>query len=138
MITYALDTNTVSYLLRDEGNIRKNVEQAISQQGNAYAIPPAVIYEIQRWLRDKPTRAMKIFSLQFDTLFRAVINKSEMSLDIWEAAADIYISLKQKGQLISDADILIAAYCLANKYTLVTRNTDDFNRIDGLKIVNWY
>jgi tRNA(fMet)-specific endonuclease VapC len=39
--------------------------------------------------------------------------------------------------VIGDADILIAAYCLVNDYTLVTNNTNDFNRIDGLKLVNW-
>jgi len=53
-------------------------------------------------------------------------------------AADVYIDLKQKGQLIGDADILITAYCLANNYTLVTNNTGDFGRINGLKHVNWY
>jgi len=138
MITYALDTNTLSYFLRDEGNVRKNMEQEIFRSGNAYAIPPITIYEVQRWLRDKPTQNMKIASQQFETLLYAVKGKSEISLDIWEKAADIYISLKQKGQLIGDADILIAAYCLINNYTLVTHNTNDFVRIERLKIVSWY
>jgi len=37
-----------------------------------------------------------------------------------------------------NADILIAAYCLANNFTLVTRNTRDFERVEGLNFVNWY
>jgi len=61
-----------------------------------------------------------------------------MPVEVWDKAADIYISLKQKGQLIRDADILIAAYCLVNNYTLVTRNENDFNRINGLDYVDWY
>lgn len=36
-----------------------------------------------------------------------------------------------------DSDILIAAYCIVNDYTLVTDNTSDFERIEGLKFVNW-
>jgi len=36
-----------------------------------------------------------------------------------------------------DADIFIAAHCIVNDYTLVTDNTGDFERIDGLKFVNW-
>ena len=64
-------------------------------------------------------------------------DKAEMPSDVWEKAADIYIALKQNGQIIGDADILIAAYCLVNDYTLVTNNTNDFNRVDGLKLVNW-
>ena len=65
-------------------------------------------------------------------------NTSEMPIEIYEKSADIYIALKQKGQLIGDSDILIAAYCLINDYTLVTRNSRDFKRIDGLKSVNLF
>ena len=63
---------------------------------------------------------------------------ADMSAPVWEKAVDVYITLQGKGQLIGDADILIASYCLVNDYTLVTRNTSDFERIDGLKFVNWY
>ena len=61
-----------------------------------------------------------------------------MPIEVWNKAAEIYISLKQKGQLIKEADILIAAYCLVNGYTLVTRNIKDFIRIDDLNFINWY
>jgi tRNA(fMet)-specific endonuclease VapC len=56
----------------------------------------------------------------------------------WDIAVGIYIDLKQKGQLIDDADILIAAYCMSKNYTLVTRNERDFKRIANLKFVNWF
>ena len=36
-----------------------------------------------------------------------------------------------------DGDIFIAAQCIVNDYTLVTDNTGDFERINGLKTVNW-
>jgi len=138
MTTYALDTNTISYFLRGEGNVCQHMEYEIFNKGNAYAIPPMVIYEIQRWLRDNPTKMMKVASNQFAILLDAVKNKSEMPVEMWETAADIYISLKTRGLLIGDADILIAAYCITCDYTLVTRNSNDFNRINGLKIVNWF
>jgi len=137
-MTYALDSNTISYFLRDEGNVRKNVELELAKNGNYYAIPPVVIYEVQRWLRDKPTKKVQEAASTFGMLLQAVVSKSEMPLEVFEKAADIYIELKQKGQLIGDADILIAAYCMVNNYTLVTRNTDDFKRIDGLKFTNWF
>ena len=137
-MVYALDSNTVSYFLRSEGNVRQRFEQEIAQIGNPYAIPFVVAYEVRRWLRDKPTRQTKKLSLQFDALFQNVEVRAEMPSAVWEKAVEIYISLKQKGQLIGDVDIIIAAYCLVNGYTLVTRNTDDFKRIDSLLFVNWY
>ena len=137
-MTYALDTNIISYLLWDEGSVRTHYKKEIIEAGNLYAVPPIVVYEIKRWLYDKPTRQLQIFSEQFDILLYPIRNKTEMPLVVWEKASDIYIGLKQRGQLIGDADILIAAYCLVNDYTLVTNNTDDFERIGDIKLVNWY
>ena len=138
MTTYALDTNTVSYFLRGEGNVDNYFEQEIIQFDNLYVIPFIVVYEIKRWLFDKPNCPLKIFAQEFNNLFHPVQDKAEMPADVWDKAADIYITLKQKGQLIGDVDILIAAYCLMNDYTLVTSNMKDFERIDGLQLVNWY
>ncbi|BAZ17926.1 PilT protein domain protein [Calothrix sp. NIES-4071] len=38
---------------------------------------------------------------------------------------------------IGRADLLIASITLANRATLVTRNTRHFQQVPGLKIVNW-
>jgi len=137
-MTYVLDTNTISYFLRGEGNVDSYFQEEVVSAGNPYAIPYIVAYEIWRWLHDKPTVQIKAFAHQFNLLFTNVQEKAEMSAGIWTKAADVYIDLKQKGQLIGDADILIAAYCLVNNCTLVTSNSSDFGRIKGLSHVNWY
>lgn len=137
-MTYALDTNTVSYFLRGEGNVRYHFNTEVLQAGNPYAIPSAVVYELNRWLLYKPDRDKKILEQEFSALFYNVRDTADMSLDVWKKAAKIYISLKSKGQLIGDADILIASYCLVNDYTLVTHNISDFMRIDDIKFVDWY
>jgi tRNA(fMet)-specific endonuclease VapC len=138
MITYVLDSNIVSYFLRGEGNVRSCFKREIIEGGNLYAISSMVAYEVKRWLFYKPTKVIREYAREFDILFENVRDRAEMPLEIYEKAADIYIALKLKGQLIGDADILIAAYCVINDYTLVTNNTSDFERIDGLKFVNWY
>ena len=137
-MTYTLDSNSISYIFRGEGRVNEHFQQEIIKNGNLYTIPLMVFYEIKRWLLYKPNRSLRILDQEFDTLFQSVRHMSDMPLEVYEKAADIYIALKQKGQLIGDADILIAAYCLVNGYTLVTRNTADFNRIDGLNHVNWF
>jgi tRNA(fMet)-specific endonuclease VapC len=52
-------------------------------------------------------------------------------------AADIYADLHRRGQLIGDADILIAATALEHGLTLVTNNTSHLNRVPGLTVENW-
>ena len=52
-------------------------------------------------------------------------------------AAQVYASLRQSGDLISDADILIAGIALAGDYVLVTQNVKHFGRIAGLRVENW-
>ena len=138
MTVYALDANTISYLLRAEGNVSVNFQKEILEANNPYVMPYIVVYEVKRWLHDKPTKQMQIFSHKFDTFFSAVEEDAEMGSDVWNAASQIYIDLKHRGQLIGDADILIAAYYIVNDCTLVTRNERDFKRISGLQFVNWF
>jgi predicted nucleic acid-binding protein len=45
--------------------------------------------------------------------------------------------LRKKGNLVEDADILIAATAMTNDLEVVTDNTRHFDRIDGLEISNW-
>ena len=52
-------------------------------------------------------------------------------------AADIYADLHQRGMLIGDADILIAATALEYGLDLVTNNTNHYARIVGLSLQNW-
>ena len=96
---YALDTNTISNLLRGEGNIEKNFHQEIIQAGNLYTIPIIVVFEIKRWLLDKPSKQLQDFARHFEFLFQSVEEDAEMPVAVWNKAAEIYIALKQKGQL---------------------------------------
>lgn len=45
--------------------------------------------------------------------------------------------LKDRGALIGPFDLLIASQALAKKLTLVTNNTAEFNRINGLQLEDW-
>lgn len=45
--------------------------------------------------------------------------------------------LERSGQILDDADLLIACITLVRESALVTNNTDHFKRIPGLAIENW-
>lgn len=61
----------------------------------------------------------------------------EASYESAKSGGEIYAKLRKKGQLINDADILIASIVKSHKATLVTNNSDHFSRIEGLRIENW-
>ena len=52
-------------------------------------------------------------------------------------AALVYAELRRRGDLIPDADILIAGIALARDYVIVTQNEKHFRRIPGLTVENW-
>ncbi len=66
--------------------------------------------------------------------FRELINAAEiieLNEDIVNSTIDIRKTYKTK---LPDA--IIAASALFNNFTLITRNTKDFNKIEGLDILN--
>jgi predicted nucleic acid-binding protein len=52
-------------------------------------------------------------------------------------AARVYADLHRRGELISDADILIAATAMTRGLAVVTGNVAHFRRIRDLQVVNW-
>jgi tRNA(fMet)-specific endonuclease VapC len=51
--------------------------------------------------------------------------------------AKIRADLQRQGQPIGPYDMQIAAIALANDLTLVTHNTREFSRVNGLKLADW-
>jgi len=45
--------------------------------------------------------------------------------------------LKNKGMMIGNMDLLIASHAKSLSAVLVTNNTHEFERIDGLQVENW-
>lgn len=76
---------------------------------------------------------MEKFEEICDNLFRSL----EIDRRVIKKAAEIYVDLRNKGNIIEDADILIGAICLENDLTLVTNNEEHFKRIKNLKFENW-
>jgi len=52
-------------------------------------------------------------------------------------AATIYADLHQRGTLIGDADILIAATGLEQGLVVITNNERHYQRIAGIQLENW-
>jgi tRNA(fMet)-specific endonuclease VapC len=51
--------------------------------------------------------------------------------------AHIRAELKRRGEMIGANDLLIAAHARSQDLTLVTNNTAEFGRVEGLELENW-
>ena len=131
-MTYALDSNIISYLLKDNDCVYNRYFDSLSQ-GNKCAIPLIVYYEVKRGLKasdaNKKMRSFEklCFEIGVDDLTQEDIN----------VASDIYAERKRNGTPIEDTDLLIAAQCMTRGYTLVTNNTKHFKHIKGLELDDW-
>jgi tRNA(fMet)-specific endonuclease VapC len=54
------------------------------------------------------------------------------------AAARVRSGLERQGLPIGPLDTLIAGTAMAHGLTLVTHNVEEFGRVEGLAIVDWY
>lgn len=132
MKTYALDTNIISYILKNNTVIIAKVQDEIIK-GNIFRIPAISYYEISRGLcAIKNPDKIEMFRRMCSGFGLMDITKT--TLDV---ASKIYADLKEKGELIEDADILIASSCIENDSVLVTNNENHFKRIAGLTYENW-
>jgi len=136
MIVYALDSDIVSYFLKNHRDVQENFKN-ILYENNFYSVPPLVYYEVKRWLilRNATTQLREFTKLHENSI------KSEMTLETWEKAVELYARLISRGKPIGkdgkESDIFTAAFCIVNGYILVTNNTKHFDAIEGLKTTNW-
>lgn len=78
--------------------------------------------------------------LKEEDFLRALVNSSILLDESYESSkigGEIYAALKKTGNLINDADILIAGIVKHYDAVLVTNNEGHFKRVTGLKIENW-
>ena len=134
---YALDTNIISFLLRPSKNPEVVARfKEIVKQGHDYVIPPISYYEIAWHLQWKKASTQLLI---FERLYQNSAAEISMSKEDFMMAVKIKTYMTQRGTPIgkNDGDIFIAAHCIVNGYTLVTDNSKNFDRIEGLKHVNW-
>jgi len=105
----------------------------VLDNGGHCVIPPVAYYEIKRGLLFSGATTKANY---FEELC-GEFGVGRMDTHVWYEAAKIYSEHRKNGQMIEDADIFIAAFCIANGYTLVTHNTKHFVNVKGLFLTDW-
>ena len=128
---YLLDTNVVSYLVRQpHGPLAKRIA---SLKPDSFAISVVVAAELQY---EAQKRGSKRLTNQLEAVLSA-INVLPLEPPADRHYGTIRAELERIGQPIGQNDLLIAAHARALGATLVTNNLREFRRIPGLKAEDW-
>ena len=99
--------------------------------GSTIILSPVTLYEILRGLYAvKANRRLALFT----TLCRHFEERNIVK-DDWIEAARLYA--ENPGRPMSESDLLQAAFCIRNGYTLVTHNIKHFEHIKTLSLEDW-
>ncbi|MBU4177214.1 MAG: type II toxin-antitoxin system tRNA(fMet)-specific endonuclease VapC [Desulfurivibrionaceae bacterium] len=129
---YLFDTNICIYL------IKKRPPEALAQFKRHspldVAISTITLFELEYGVeksqyRQRSQDALAKFLLPFNLL--------ELDRSAATDAAAIRAELEKKGLPIGPYDLLIAGLARSQNMTLVTNNTKEFERVDGLRLENW-
>ncbi|MBI9083210.1 MAG: type II toxin-antitoxin system VapC family toxin [Desulfobacterales bacterium] len=129
---FVLDTNTLIYFFKGEGRV---AERLLSVSPQEIGLPSMVLFELEVGIA-KSTRPEKR-TRQLEEML-ALIQVLPFGLEEARCAALIRAELERQGSPIGPYDILIAATAMVRGAILVTRNTREFERIQGLRLQDWF
>lgn len=129
---YMLDTNMCIYA-------QKNIPQVIEKIKNNFQYGVAI-------------SSITLAELEFGVQASANVEKNTIALykflsiveilDFDSSAATEYgkirADLKKKGTPIGNMDMLIAAHAKSENLIVVTHNTREFERVEGLQLEDWF
>ena len=130
-MAYLLDTNIISYIVRDpQGTLAHRVGR---EEPDDLLTSVVVIGEIEYGFAWQPSPRLE---RQTSKVLRGI-----QIIDLDPAAATIYGSIRAElqrlGTPLGANDMWIAAHALALGATLVTANEREFRRVPGLRVENW-
>lgn len=129
---YLLDTNTLIYFFKQQGQVAMHLKSTPASQ---VAIPSIVLFELEYGLLRSTKPAIQRQGIS--DVMRAY-RVLDMDYACAKAAALVRHTLEVAGTPIGHCDQLIAGMSLAHQCTLITRNTREFSRVQGLTVENWF
>jgi tRNA(fMet)-specific endonuclease VapC len=126
-----LDTNMVIYIQR---GIPTVLQRLAALGAGRIALPALVVAELAYGVEKSAYPAANRRVLEQFLQRMTVMPWTHAAM--WHYARN-YHALKSSGKLIGQNDLLIACQTLAEDAVLVTNNTREFERIEGLRLENW-
>ena len=131
-MSYLLDTNTLIFYFKGMGNVAGRL---LTTPPAEIALSAIVLFELELGIAKSIAPRKRKTQLKE---FVLLVNNIPFDAAAARSAAGIRAKLEKRGVPIGPYDILIAASAMANNCTLVTHNQKEFERVEGLKIEDWY
>lgn len=131
-VRYLLDTNICIYIAKHNPPIVR--ERFARHTANELVMSVVTLGELRFGAEKSRSRERAL----------AVISQLESAMQIAplsEAAGQHYgqirAALQQRGEIIGNNDLWLAAHARAEGWILVTNNEREFARVEGLQVENW-
>jgi len=129
---YMLDTDTCIYMIRKKSqHVLEKIKETIN---DGIAISSITLAELEHGVSksgnpERNANALTQILITIEVLPFDTIAASEYGL--------IRTDLERKGNVIGPMDMLIAAHAKSRNLIMVTKNTREFDRVEGLIVENW-
>jgi len=129
-MSYLLDTNVCSDHLRKAGRV---TSQMLQHTGRLH-FSTVSLGELLSWILrvNTPESHRKSVEEMLEDMIVLEVDEA-----VGRKFGEVQSALLDKGERAPGMDLLIAATALVHDLTLVTHNTDDFERIPDLRVVDW-
>ena len=129
---YMLDTNICSFIIRNKPqNIKNKLEEV--ERDHTIAISSIVASELfYGAVKKNSPNLIRVVSALIDNFI--VYDYSKICV---ESYAVIRSNLEKNGTIIGANDLLIASHAMSVDAILVTNNTKEFSRVEGLRVEDW-
>lgn len=127
---YLLDTNICIYFFRGKYNIKERLNTAGIEN---FAISEITLAELVYGAEhsSNPKKNHRLIADLTEQI--ATISIFDSILEYGQQKS----RLRKLGVMISDFDLLIGCTAIANRLTMITQNTREFERLQGIKLENW-
>ena len=130
-----LDTNVVIAIMRDRPKtVREQLRSAVSG-GQQIGLSSIVVYELWHGATRSARRSENIERVR--SMLSGDMDVIPFDDEDAVRAGELRAALEAVGTPIGPYDLLIAAQALRLDATLVTANTREFARVEGLRLEDW-
>ena len=127
-----LDTNIISYLIKNRDFKLIDKFDEMSKE-HVIAVSSITVAELFYGVKKKNSHKLEVAVIEF------IYPLDKLAFDDNAALAygDIRVQLEASGSVIGAHDMFIAAHAKSVDAVLVTNNTREFQRVDGLMLEDW-
>lgn len=135
MIEYCLDTNACIDLINGTSvAVRSRFKDAVAE-GSIICVSSIVLHEL--WYGVSKSTRREANTTRLHAFLTGPFEILEWDDADARAAGEVRSQLESEGRMIGAYDALIAAQAVRRGITLVTANTKEFKRVDGLMWEDW-